>query len=211
LWDDCDMVVGSGAGAVLAGSDNNAIVAGWAPIHNVNSDIFVCIFRPEGAEAAPAAKDSAGAGTFLDMLNQAATIVRAQYPAAQFYEADLNIAMTGSPWRFVFNVPSGGHGVNGTVFLYNYMGRFQLPPTYVPQPWLEDVVIPLPISLDLAEALALAEKAGYTGQTTNIVLRHPLYPGVIEPSYIFTMPSRGVWVFVGVNSRKVTTQPFGKA
>lgn len=211
LWDNCDMLVGTGASAVLAGIENTTIIAGWVPIDNLNNDIFVCILRPPGAERTLAAKESMGSGTFLDMLNQAAMIVKSKYPAAQFYEADLNIARPGSPWQFVFNVPSGGNGVNGTAFLDNYMGRFQLPPRFVSQPWLEDVIIRLPISLDLAEAKALAEKAGYTGQITNIVLRHPLYPGVIEPSYIFKMPSRGEYVFVGVNSRKVTTQPIGKS
>lgn len=145
-------------------------------------------------------------GSFLDMLNQANVIVRRSYPAAQFYEADLNIEMAGSPWRFVFNDPST-HPVNSTVILKNYLGQFQLPPQHIDQPWLEDRVIPLPISLDLAEAETLARRQ-YSGNITQITLRWPLYPGVNEPSYIFTMPTKGGWVFVGVYSRRVTFQPF---
>ena len=178
---------------------------------NVNSDIVVCRFRPVEESAPQGLGTTAGDGTFLAMLNGAAAIVSKQYPGAQFYEADLNIAMAGSPWRFVFNVPAGAHGKNGTAFLYNYLGNFQLPPAFVPQPWLEDVVIPLPITRDLAEAQVLAEKAGYKAPIAAITLRWPLYPGVTEPSYIFSMPSVGLWVFVGVHTGKVTTQPFAKA
>lgn len=145
-------------------------------------------------------------GSFLDMLNQANAIVQQSYPGAQFYEADLNIEMAGSPWRFVFNDPST-HPVNSTVILKNYMGQFQLPPQHIDQPWLEDRVIPLPIQLDLAKAQALAQQQ-YSGNITQITLRWPLYPGVNEPSYIFTVPSRGGWVFVGVYSLRVSFQPF---
>jgi hypothetical protein len=208
LWDNCDMAGGGFAAAVLAGDANNALVAASLPTTKMNTDIVVCDLYPQAEARKLAAVAVTREATFLDLLNQADAIVKKQYPAAQLYEADLDINKPGSPWRFVFNERPDGHG---TVLLYCAMGQFQLPPTYIPQPWLEDVVIRLPISLDLAEAQALAEKAGYTGQITNIVLRHPLYPGVIEPSYIFTMPSRGVWVFVGVKSRKVTTEPFAKA
>lgn len=145
-------------------------------------------------------------GTFLDMLNQANAIVQQSYPGAQFYEADLNIEMAGSPWRFVFNDPST-RPVNSTVILKNYMGQFQLPPQHIDQPWLEDRVIPLPIKVDLAKAQALAQQQ-YSGNITQITLRWPLYPGVNEPSYIFTVPSRGGWVFVGVYSLTVSFEPF---
>lgn len=145
-------------------------------------------------------------GTFLDMLNQANAIAQQYYPGSQFYEADLNIQLAGSPWRFVFNDPSTSP--NSTVIVKNYLGQFQLPPQHVDQPWLEDRVIPLPISLDLAVAEQLARNAGYSGNITMITLRWPLYPGVNEPSYIFTMPAEGGWVFVGVYSRRVSYQPF---
>ena len=145
-------------------------------------------------------------GNFLAMLNEANAIVQADYPGAQFYEADLNIQMAGSPWRFVFNDPSTKP--NSTVILKNYLGQFQLPPTHIDQPWLEDRVIPLPINLDLATAEQLARNAGYSGNITQITLRWPLYPGVYEPSYIFTMPVEGGWVFVGVYDHKVSFESF---
>jgi len=143
--------------------------------------------------------------TFLDMLVEANDIVSQAYPGAQFYEADLNIAMAGSPWRFVFNVPPANPKVtNTTAILSNYMGNFQMPPRHYDSPWLEDVVIPLPIKLDLNTAVQLAKDAGYDANINYINLRWPLYPGVTEPSYIFNMPSLNMRVFVGVYSHKVS-------
>jgi hypothetical protein len=144
-------------------------------------------------------------GTFLDMLNQANAIVQQSYPGAQFYEADLDIEMAGSPWRFMFNDPSTSP--NSTVILKNYLGQFQLPPQHVDQPWVGDRVIRLPISLDLAKAEVLAQEK-YSGNIAQISLRWALYPGVNEPHYIFTVPTQGGWVFVGVYSLKVTFEPF---
>ncbi|WP_417319232.1 hypothetical protein [Emcibacter sp.] len=142
---------------------------------------------------------------FLDMLNEANSIVAKYYPGAEFYEADLNIELVGSPWRFVFNIPpAGSHASNTTAILTNYMGNFQMPPRHYDAPWLEDVVIPLPIKLDLAAAVQLAKDAGYDGNISYITLRWPLYPGVNEPSYIFNMPSMNTRVFVGVYSKKVS-------
>ncbi|HJX29609.1 MAG TPA: hypothetical protein VJ885_17030 [Thermoanaerobaculia bacterium] len=143
--------------------------------------------------------------SFLGMLGQALMIVQQSYPSAQFYEADLNIEMAGSPWRFVFNDPSTSP--NSTVILKNYMGQFQLPPQHISQPWLEDRVIPMPVTLDLAKAQAIAQQK-YSGNITQISLRWPLYPGVNEPNYIFTMPTQGGWVFVGVYTQRVSFEPF---
>jgi hypothetical protein len=143
------------------------------------------------------------ADTFLDILNQANTIVKQSYPTAVFYEADQADPASGN-WRFVFNVPNPGK-INGTALLFYVGGNFQKPPKYVDQPWLEDRVIPLPIKMDLGTAVNLATKAGYPAPYQNITLRWPLYPGVYEPEYIF---GRGdLWVFVGIYDGKVSTAP----
>lgn len=147
-------------------------------------------------------------GTFLDMLNEASTIVRQDYPGAEFYESSLNIQMAGSGWRFVFNIPATGSGrTNTTVFLFNVMGQFQTPPQHIDQPWLEDVIIPLPIDLDLEQAVKLAAEQKFTGNIVNYTLRWALYPGVTEPSYILAIPSQNVRVWVGVYTQKVTSSP----
>jgi hypothetical protein len=155
---------------------------------------------------------------FLEILMKAWNIVTAQYPHAQFYEAD------GRPeggsgtnpddvqeWRFVYNIPPGSKECpdtpsNTTVMLRYYKGSFSKP-SHVCEPWLEDVIIPLPIKMDLGEAITLMQKAGYTDPFSSVTLRWPLYPGVKEPYYIFGIPAQKVWVFVGVYDSKVHTEP----
>lgn len=145
-------------------------------------------------------------------------IVTSKYPNANFYEAD-GYPEGGSgtkpedvqTWRFVYNIPPGskecpGVPTNTTVTLRYEKGTFAKP-EHVCQPWLEDVIIPLPIKMDLAEAIVLMRKAGYTDPFSSVTLRWPLYPGVKEPYYIFGIPTKRIWVFVGVYDGKVTTEP----
>lgn len=139
---------------------------------------------------------------FIDMLNEADSIVKADYPDAQFYEASLNLELLGSGWQFVFSSPP-----TATVFLYNREGQFGSP-EYIDKPWGGDIVIPLPISLDLSDALSLCEQNGCGGGEPGfITLRHPLVPGDNEPYYIFAFPSVGKRCFVGVNTQQVTCDP----
>jgi hypothetical protein len=156
--------------------------------------------------------------TFLDILNEAYKKVLAAYPNAQFYEADGYPDSSGGTksddvqtWRFVYNIPPGSKECpdvpyNTTVMLRYDKGSWGKL-DHICEPWLEDVVIPLPIKMDLIEAIILMSKAGYTDPFTSVTLRWPLYPGVNEPYYIFGMPSKGVWVFVGVYDKKVHTEP----
>jgi hypothetical protein len=161
--------------------------------------------------AAPRPAQGAPRGdAFLRLLAEATDLAASAYPGTQFYEADGTPAggqgtkpEDVSEWRFVYNHHPQGQK-QGTVFVYYRAGAFEQP-TRVLYPWLEDVLIPLPIQLGLAEAIALKNQAGYTGPFTSVVLRWPLYPGVEEPSYIFNVSHVG-YVFVGVYSRRVTTQ-----
>lgn len=154
---------------------------------------------------------------FLDILNEANKKVLAKYPNAQFYEADGYPEGNGTnpddvqTWRFVYNIPAGSKECpdvpyNTTVMLRYIKGTWGNL-DHVCEPWLEDVVIPLPIKMDLKDAIILMQKAGYTAPFNSVTLRWPLYPGVKEPSYIFGIPSQKVWVFVGVYSKKVHTEP----
>jgi hypothetical protein len=136
---------------------------------------------------------------FLDMLNEADSIVRADYPEAGFYEASIDLGLVGSPWQFVFSAPP-----TGTVFLKNFEGQFQTPPEHVDKPWGGDFVIPLPIDLDLGDAQALCDQQGCGGDVQYITLRWPLVPGDHEPYYIFGIPSQDRRCFVGVRTRQVT-------
>ncbi len=149
---------------------------------------------------------------FLAMLAEADKIVQAKYPGSKLYEADGKPAGTATQpadvtkWRFVFDHPVP-HSIGHTVFLENNNGQFGTPAD-VSQPWLGDVIIPLPIQLGLDEAIRLKDHAGFTDPFSAVVLRWPLYPGVNEPSYIFSEPSRRLHVFVGVYSKRVTSEQF---
>jgi hypothetical protein len=141
-------------------------------------------------------------GNFLDMLNEANSIVQADYPDAGFYEAAINRGLLGAPWQFVFSDPPAA-----TVILKHGEGRFWTPPQHIDSPWGGDIVIPLPIDLELTDAWALCEQNGCGGDPQFITLRHPLVPGDNEPYYIFGMPATNQRCFVGVNTRQVTCEP----
>lgn len=145
--------------------------------------------------------------SFLGMANIAVRIVNEQYPGSQLYEGD-GISPSGpttnvnnvNSWRFVFRTANGG-----TAFIHSTVwGEFG-PVTYVGQPWLEDRVIPWPINMDIVKADELIKQAGYTQEYTAVTLRWPLYPGINQPEYIFSMVDE-LYVFVGVYDGKVSTE-----
>ncbi len=143
--------------------------------------------------------------SFLGVANIAVRLVTEQYPGAVLYEGDGR--PTKGPtedvhdvtrWRFVFRTEDGGTAmIHSTAW-----GEFG-PVSYVDQPWLEDVVIPWPMEMDIVEADQLLKGAGFTGAYGAVTLRWPLYPGSDEPCYIFGMVD-GAHVFVGAYTRKVT-------
>jgi hypothetical protein len=102
------------------------------------------------------------------------------------------------------------HTSKGTAFISSIGWAEFGPITFVDQPWLEDVLIQWPIKMDITEADQLIKKAGHTGKYGVCVLRHPLYPGVEEPYYIFTMAT-GEYVFVGVDDKRVTVNAVRQA
>lgn len=142
--------------------------------------------------------------SFLGFINIAVRLVKEQYPDAQLYEADTQAEHPGQPsplkfLRVVFSVKGGTAILTSTTW-----GEFA-PVQFIPQPWVEDVVIPWPIEMDIVKADSLLKQAGYTGPYGAITLRHPLYPGDNEPYYIFSMGG-GQYVFVGVNDGKVSSK-----
>ncbi|HEX8054993.1 MAG TPA: hypothetical protein VF517_18570 [Thermoleophilaceae bacterium] len=139
---------------------------------------------------------------FLEMLDEANSIVTADYPQAELFEASINLTLLGAPWQFVFGDPATSPA--STVILKNFEGQFQTPPQYIDSPWGDDNAIPLPITLDLQEALSLCEQKGCgSGNPDYITLRWPLYPGDTEPFYIVTWVSANQRCFVGVNTQNV--------
>lgn len=145
---------------------------------------------------------------FVGMANIAVRLVREKYQNAELYEGD-GISPSGpttnvedvNSWRFVFRAGDGGTAiVRSTVW-----GEFG-PIQYIPEPWLEDRVIPWPIEMDITQADGLLKRAGYTGPYSTVTLRWPLYPGTNQPFYIF-QTGREDFVFVGVYDGSVKREP----
>ncbi|GAA4348109.1 hypothetical protein GCM10023185_03720 [Hymenobacter saemangeumensis] len=150
--------------------------------------------------------------SFLGRVNIAVRLVQDQYPDAALYEVE---ALPPSPrsctnpnelskLKVVFQAGKGTVIIESTGW-----GTFG-PVQYIAQPWMEDVVIPWPVRMEATEADSLLKKAGYTGAYGAMTLRHPLYPGINQPYYIFSMKT-GQYVFVGVNDKKVSVNPVGQA
>lgn len=143
---------------------------------------------------------------FLGLTNIAVRLVREKFPAAELYEGDgtspsgptTDVAKINE-WRYVFRAGDGGTAIIKTVS----WGEFG-PIEYIDQPWVEDVVIPWPVDMDITAADALLKKAGFTGPYGAVTLRWPLGPQKGEPCYIFGLEA-GQYVFVGIYSKTVHT------
>ena len=141
------------------------------------------------------------------MVTQAMDYTRKFFPRIQLYEVDGAVPdgngqsagdVTG--WRFVF-----WNAHETTVILNCIDGSFTRP-RFLPGPWLEDELIHLPLQRGLSEAIDLLHEAGYTDPFSDVTLRKPLYPGIDEALYIFTIPAKEVYVFIGVDTGTVSTE-----
>jgi hypothetical protein len=159
------------------------------PIHDSEKAVF---FRARGDAAAP----------FLDRVATGLALITTSYPEAVLYEVDATgTGPTSDPTeisqlRIVCSV-NGGTALIASTDWFTFG-----PVDFVPQPWLGDMEIPWPVNLDVMEADILLQGAGYQGPFQTITLRHPVYPGLNEPYYIFGMTT-GQYVFVGVDDKKV--------
>src|SRR5690606_28934029 len=116
--------------------------------------------------------------SFNGCANIGIRIVNEKYPGAKLYEVDGTAS--GGPTtdpngidqlRIVFQNPG-----NTTVIIKTTKwGEFG-EPQLIDEPWLEDIVIDWPIKMDLPEANALKDSAGYTAAYANVTLRNPLGP-----------------------------------
>jgi len=142
------------------------------------------------------------APTFLDRVATGLALITTSYPEAVLYEVDATgTGPTSDPTeisqlRIVCSV-NGGTALIASTDLFTFG-----PVDSVPQPWLGDMQIPWPVNLDVMEADILLQGAGYQGPFQTITLRHPVYPGLNEPYYIFGMTT-GQYVFVGADDKKV--------
>ena len=142
--------------------------------------------------------------SYLGNVNIAIRFIDEKYPGSKLYEVDgLPIDGPTTDYKDIQNLRVVCTTGKGTAIIHSKeWGEWGLI-DYIDQPWLEDQVIKWPIEMELSEADELLKKAGHTGAYTAVTLRKPLYPGVVQPSYIFAMEDHS-YVFVGVDDKKVT-------
>ncbi len=146
----------------------------------------------------------------LDLMATAEQLVAPAYPNA------LLIEVLGAPsggtaqtaddvdrWQFRFTEDPVAPGA-GTVWVDYENGAFS-GPFYTEHGLIGTVFDPLPRSMSLADALALARAAGYTDDFSNVVFRLPLtFPQPEEALYALSMPGR--FVLVGAVSGEVSEE-----
>ena len=143
------------------------------------------------------------------VVNNGAKLVLAAYPTAVFLEADGPWLQDGKlwDWRLVFGIPAQPGVRPRTVFLYAKDFQFSAP-QLVDDLFLEDEPVPLPLEMGIIQAAQLAGQAGYTGAIVATAVRWQVtHPATEEPQYIFTIPSQGVEVKVGMRTKQVSTVP----
>jgi hypothetical protein len=145
--------------------------------------------------------------SFNGMVNIAVRIVTEKYPQAKLLEADGEA--TGGPtrdpnrinrMRVVFQNPG-----NTTVIIKSTVWGEFAAPVLINEPWLEDVVIKWPVSMDLPKANALKEEAGYTSPYTTVTLRNPLGPRPGNPLFIFGSGGSQPYIFVDTVTGQVSS------
>ncbi|KAM0541470.1 hypothetical protein ACHAPJ_013235 [Fusarium lateritium] len=140
-------------------------------------------------------------------VNIGYNLIKKQYPDAALYEVDAT-PVTRKPvsneWGLVNNRIVCG--LNGKTAIIQSTGWGEFGPVQViDSPWLGDVVINWPVSLEIHDAFSILRKGGYKQPVEAVTLRQPLYPGDDQPFYIFSIGNE--FIAVGVNDKKI--QNFG--
>ena len=144
--------------------------------------------------------------SYLGRVNLAVRLVTEKYPGAKLYEVEGTCSQGPSTkWQDVDELRVVFLADNMATAIIDSEGWGEFGPIkYVKKPWLQDVIIQWPVTLELSTAVQLMQEAGYRDPFGGVTLRHPLYPGVKQPYYIFGFGG-GKYVFVGVFDHKVST------
>ena len=122
--------------------------------------------------------------------------------AAKTYEATAKLYECTTP-KDVSYVHSVFRGENNTTLMCNCDEHGNVSEVVsVDSPWLEDVVIRMPIKLDFNDACELLYAAGCPNTWVQCVLRNPLGPTHNNPEYIYSY-GNGVNVAVDTFTREV--------
>ncbi|HXU44073.1 MAG TPA: hypothetical protein VN783_00990 [Thermoanaerobaculia bacterium] len=132
-------------------------------------------------------------------------LVRERFPDAALVAADGPWEARGRTfdWRLVYRLGESGR------YAILHVAGFAFEEPELAEGGFEDAeAIPLPLPLGLFAANALAADAGFFGPLASASLRRPKTSAAdAETQYLLTIPSQGIRVSVGVDSKRVESQP----
>lgn len=145
---------------------------------------------------------------FIGRVNIALRVIKEEYPTAVLYEADGSASKgeTTRPEeidtiRVVCTRPEDGATIIVKITDSDKVGK----PIFIPEPWLEDVVIAWPVEMTLLHASQLKEQTGYKDPYVCVTLRNPLGPERTNPYFIFGDNKHQPYIFVDTVTGLVKT------
>jgi hypothetical protein len=132
--------------------------------------------------------------TFNQMLQAAVEAVKQESKTAQLYQA-----FTGRKMNAMQVIFKGDLKYPSYVVLVDSLGDTTV--KGMSSPYMEDLVIKLPLEMTQEESEAALVAAGYDQKWTSLTLRAPLYKIVYPPLYIYEVANVG---FIAVDSTDAT-------
>lgn len=139
----------------------------------------------------------------LEKLNEVILNAMQKDPSAWLYEVQAIMKETDGQVlpdnvyfiKVVFGLP------NNHTMIYEVDKVGTMRTQIVDSPWLEDRPLPNKMTVDLPEAYNMMLQANLVFDSVDpaIVLRFPLYPGVNEPAYVFTVSAKEERKFISVS------------
>jgi hypothetical protein len=131
---------------------------------------------------------------FNQMLQAACDAMKKESLMAQLYQA-----ITGKEMVVMQVIFKGDMKYPSYIVMVDDRGNTMV--TGMPSPYLDDLVIDMPLEMTEAEAEAALVAAGYEDNWSTLTLRAPLYSVVYPPLYIFAVKHKG---FIAVDSTDST-------
>ena len=157
-------------------------------------------WKPSGTTAFLRAIPKATPG-FLERLGRIRARVRESWPGASLLESHLLMTdwVDGYPEaaavRAVFAID------HGTVTAVENAPDEDVSISIADMPWMGSQILAWPIAMELDLAESRLREAGFGPSYRTLTLRQPVYPGMVEPYWIFGTSSG--FVFVGSKSGSV--------
>tara|TARA_R110001592_G_scaffold6133_4_gene33247 strand:+ start:180 stop:689 length:510 start_codon:yes stop_codon:yes gene_type:complete len=133
--------------------------------------------------------------TFTEMVNLSKKAVLSEVPGSDFY-----IATTLPGVRIIEAIYRGNDSCPSVAVTVTDKGETKVEKQS--SPWLECVVIKLPLKMTLEEAESKLDNSKFAGKWSEVVVRSPLGPVSYPALYIFTVDGVG-WVAVNTLTGEV--------